>query len=111
MITSGSVSGKVNIDGPQGNYNVVHLSLQEIFLLRSLVLKGEWIFTTIKNPMKLDLFNKFKNKVRIFCSGLSEAILVVMELSQLFGRNSTSKLMVVMLQPFSMFKVNLIKYG
>lgn len=111
MITSGSVSGKVNIDGPQGNYNVVHLSLQEIFLLRSLVLKGEWIFTTIKSPMKLDLFNKVKNKFRIFCSGLSEAILVVMELSQLFGRNSTSKLMVVMLQPFSMFKVNLIKYG
>ena len=27
--------------------------------------------------MKLDLFNKFKNKVSTFCSGLSEAILVV----------------------------------
>ena len=75
MITSGSVSGKDNIEGPQENYNVVHFSLQEIFLLRALVLKGEWIFTSIKSPIKLDLFNKFKNKVRIFCSGLSEAIL------------------------------------
>ena len=76
MITSGSVSGKVNIDGPQGNYNVVHLSFQEIFLLRVLVLKGEWIIKSIKNPMTLDLFNKVKNKFRMFCSGLSEAILV-----------------------------------
>ena len=77
MTTSASVSGKVNIDGPQGNYNAVHLSLQEIILLRVLVFKGEWIFTSIKSPMKLDLFNKFKNKVSICCSGLSEAILVV----------------------------------
>ena len=76
MIISGSVSGKVNIDGPQGNYTVVHLSFQEIFLLRALVLKGEWIIKSIKSPRKLDLFNKVKNKFRLFCSGLSETVLV-----------------------------------